>query len=90
MILINGKLDGNAKVDGTSLSSTCLGIPIKIGQTITLPATTYKPGQTIEITIQNNRQQQILKNHNPTINIASLSLQFSLNKSKRTLSTVER
>lgn len=56
MILLNGKLDGSARVNGTSLSSTYLGIPVKVGQTvsliITLPVGTYAPGMSIEITIQ--------------------------------------
>ncbi|MEM2293860.1 MAG: hypothetical protein QXX41_11350 [Nitrososphaerota archaeon] len=56
MILLNGKLDGSAKVNGTSLSNTYLGIPVKVGQTvsliITLPAGIYTSGQTIEIMVQ--------------------------------------
>ncbi|MEM3443228.1 MAG: hypothetical protein QXM86_05170, partial [Candidatus Bathyarchaeia archaeon] len=44
MILLNGRLDGSARVNGTSLSSTYLGIPVKVGQItsliITLPAGT--------------------------------------------------
>jgi len=56
MILLNGKLDGSAKVNGTSLSSTYLGIPVKVGQTatlvITLPVNTYTSGQSVEIRIQ--------------------------------------
>ncbi|MEM3590992.1 MAG: hypothetical protein QW702_02695 [Candidatus Bathyarchaeia archaeon] len=56
MILLNGRLDGSARVNGTSLSSTYLGIPVKVGQItsliITLPAGTYTSGQTIEIMVQ--------------------------------------
>ncbi|MEM1507519.1 MAG: hypothetical protein QW294_02320 [Candidatus Bathyarchaeia archaeon] len=56
MILLNGRLDGSARVNGTSLSNTYLGIPVKVGQItsliITLPAGTYTSGQTIEIMVQ--------------------------------------
>ncbi|MEM3479206.1 MAG: archaellin/type IV pilin N-terminal domain-containing protein [Candidatus Bathyarchaeia archaeon] len=69
MILLNGKLDGQACVNVTdtayeALSNSSLNIPVKAGQTVLLYVglpNTYSSGQTVEIMVQSAAGNQYPK-----------------------------